>query len=232
MVFRVCVEKKPGLAPECASLLSDCRSFLDLKGLESVRIWNRYDVEGIDETLFAYATNTVFSEPQLDLTSGEIDASGAAAVFAVEPLPGQFDQRADSAAQCLQLLSPDQARPKVVCATVYAIEGEGETREMMDAVAHHVINPVEARRASMEKPETLEMQADAPADAAIVEGFTRMDDKVLSDMVARMGMAMSAEDLCFCRAYFRATEKRDPSVTELRAIDFHGRSRITLRLVC
>ena len=81
MVYRVCVEKKPGLAPECASLLSDCRSFLDLKGLESVRIWNRYDVEGIDEALFAYATNTVFSEPQLDLTSGEIDASGAAAVF-------------------------------------------------------------------------------------------------------------------------------------------------------
>ena len=105
MVYRVCVEKKPGLAPECASLLSDCRSFLDLKSLESVRIWNRYDVEGIDETLFAYATNTVFSEPQLDLTSGEIDASGAAAVFAVEPLPGQFDQRADSAAQCIQLLS-------------------------------------------------------------------------------------------------------------------------------
>ena len=85
MVYRVCVEKKPGLAPECASLLSDCRSFLDLKSLENVRIWNRYDVEGIDETLFAYATNTVFSEPQLDLTSGEIDASGAAAVFAVEP---------------------------------------------------------------------------------------------------------------------------------------------------
>ena len=105
MVYRVCVEKKPGLAPEYASLLSDCRSFLDLKSLESVRIWNRYDVEGIDETLFAYATNTVFSEPQLDLTSGEIDASGAAAVFAVEPLPGQFDQLADSAAQCIQLLS-------------------------------------------------------------------------------------------------------------------------------
>ena len=91
MVYRVCVEKKPGLAPECASLLSDCRSFLDLKGLESVRIWNRYDVEGIDETLFAYATNTVFSEPQLDLTSGEIDASGAAAVAArpVRPARGQ-----------------------------------------------------------------------------------------------------------------------------------------------
>ena len=95
MVYRVCVEKKPGLAPECASLLSDCRSFLDLKSLENVRIWNRYDVEGIDETLFAYATNTVFSEPQLDLTSGEIDASGAAAGFAVKGAAQQQDTEND-----------------------------------------------------------------------------------------------------------------------------------------
>ena len=101
MVYRVCVEKKPGLAPECASLLSDCRSFLDLEGLERVRIWNRYDAEGMDKDLFDYACTTVFSEPQLDLTSEETDVSGAAAVFAVEPLPGQFDQRADSAAQCI-----------------------------------------------------------------------------------------------------------------------------------
>ena len=135
MVYRVCVEKKPGLAPECASLLSDCRSFLDLKGLESVRIWNRYDVEGIDETLFAYATNTVFSEPQLDLTSGEIDASGAAAVFAVEPLPGQFDQRADSAAQCIQLLSQGE-RPRIRTAKVYALYGTLSEKDV-EAVKHH-----------------------------------------------------------------------------------------------
>ena len=143
MVYRVCVEKKPGLAPECASLLSDCRSFLDLEGLESVRIWNRYDVEGIDETLFAYATNTVFSEPQLDLTSGEIDANGAAAVFAVEPLPGQFDQRADSAAQCIQLLSQGE-RPRIRTAKVYALYGTLSEKDV-EAVKHHVINPVESR---------------------------------------------------------------------------------------
>ena len=123
---------------------------------------------------------------------------------------------ASSGEQALQLLSPEQAKPKVACAKVYAIEGNGVTGEMMEAVAHHVINPVEARRASMEK---LEMQADVPADVAVIEGFTQMSDKALGEMVARMGMAMSAEDLCFCRDYFRDTEKRDPSVTELRAID-------------
>ena len=103
---------------------------------------------------------------------------------------------ASSGEQALQLLSPEQAKPKVACAKVYAIEGDGVTGEMMEAVAHHVINPVEARRASMEKPETLEMQADVPADVAVIEGFTQMSDKALGEMVARMGMAMSAEDLC------------------------------------
>ena len=109
-------------------------------------------------------------------------------------LPGQYDQRADSASQCLQLLSPEQARPKVACAKVYAIEGGHVTGEMMDAIAHHLINPVEARQAGMEKPETLEMTADVPDDVAVVAGFTQMSDKELSAMVARMGMAMSAEE--------------------------------------
>lgn len=112
-----------------------------------MRIWNRYDVEGIDEALFAYATNTVFSEPQLDLTSGEIDASGAAAVFAVEPLPGQFDQRADSAAQCIQLLSQGE-RPRIRTAKVYALYGTLSEADV-EAVKHHVINPVESREASL-----------------------------------------------------------------------------------
>ena len=105
MVFRVYVTKKPGLAPEAAGLLADCRSFLGLNALEDVRIWNRYDAEGLDEALFNYAKNTVFSEPQIDDVMDEPDTQGAAVVFAVEPLPGQFDQRADSAAQCIQLLS-------------------------------------------------------------------------------------------------------------------------------
>ena len=217
MVYRVCVEKKPGLAPECASLLSDCRSFLDLKGLESVRIWNRYDVEGIDEALFAYATNTVFSEPQLDLTSGEIDASGAAAVFAVEPLPGQFDQRADSAAQCIQLLSQGE-RPRIRTAKVYALYGTLSEKDV-EAVKHHVINPVESREASLAKPETLAENLTEPKPVASVDGFTGMDESALSALLSSMGLAMDLDDLKTLQAYFRDEEHRDPTVTEVRVVD-------------
>ena len=217
MVYRVCVEKKPGLAPECASLLSDCRSFLDLKGLESVRIWNRYDVEGIDEALFAYATNTVFSEPQLDLTSGEIDASGAAAVFAVEPLPGQFDQRADSAAQCIQLLSQGE-RPRIRTAKVYALYGTLSEKDV-EAVKHHVINPVESREASLAKPETLGENLSEPKPVASVDGFTGMDESALSALLSSMGLAMDLDDLKTLQAYFRDEEHRDPTVTEVRVVD-------------
>ena len=217
MVYRVCVEKKPGLAPECASLLSDCRSFLDLKSLENVRIWNRYDVEGIDETLFAYATNIVFSEPQLDLTSGEIDASGAAAVFAVEPLPGQFDQRADSAAQCIQLLSQGE-RPRIRTAKVYALYGTLSEKDV-EAVKHHVINPVESREASLAKPETLEENLSEPKSVASVEGFTAMDEAALTALLSSMGLAMDLDDLKTLQAYFRDEEHRDPTVTEVRVVD-------------
>ena len=217
MVYRVYVEKKPGLAPECASLLSDCRSFLDLKSLENVRIWNRYDVEGIDETLFAYATNTVFSEPQLDLTSGEIDASGAAAVFAVEPLPGQFDQRADSAAQCIQLLSQGE-RPRIRTAKVYALYGTLSEKDI-EAVKHHVINPVESREASLAKPETLEENLSEPKSVASVDGFTGMDESALSALLSSMGLAMDLDDLKTLQAYFRDEEHRDPTVTEVRVVD-------------
>ena len=232
MVYRVCVEKKPGLAPECASLLSDCRSFLDLKSLENVRIWNRYDVEGIDETLFAYATNTVFSEPQLDLTSGEIDASGAAAVFAVEPLPGQFDQRADSAAQCIQLLSQGE-RPRIRTAKVYALYGTLSEKDV-EAVKHHVINPVESREASLAKPETLEENLSEPKPVASVDGFTGMDESALSALLSSMGLAMDLDDLKTLQAYFRDEEHRDPTVTEVRVVDTywsdHCPTRRSLRI--
>ena len=217
MVYRVCVEKKPGLAPECASLLSDCRSFLDLKSLENVRIWNRYDVEGIDETLFAYATNTVFSEPQLDLTSGEIDASGAAAVFAVEPLPGQFDQRADSAAQCIQLLSQGE-RPRIRTAKVYALYGTLSDADV-GAVKRYVINPVESREATLAKPETLEENLSEPKPVASVGGFIAMDESALSALLLSMGLAMDLDDLKTLQAYFRDEEHRDPTVTEVRVVD-------------
>ena len=217
MVYRVCVEKKPGLAPECASLLSDCRSFLNLMGLTSVRIWNRYDAEGMDKALFDYACTTVFSEPQLDLTSEEADVSGAAAAFAVEPLPGQFDQRADSAAQCIQLLSQGE-RPRIRTAKVYALYGTLSDADV-EAVKRYVINPVESREATLAKPETLAENLSEPKSVASVEGFTAMDEAALTALLSSMGLAMDLDDLKTLQAYFRDEEHRDPSVTEVRVVD-------------
>ena len=217
MVYRVCVEKKPGLAPECAGLLSDCRSFLNLMGLTSVRIWNRYDAEGMDKDLFDYACTTVFSEPQLDLTSEEADVSGAAAAFAVEPLPGQFDQRADSAAQCIQLLSQGE-RPRIRTAKVYALYGALSNADV-EAVKRYVINPVESREATLAKPETLAENLSEPKSVASVEGFTAMDDAALTALLSSMGLAMDLDDLKTLQAYFRDEEHRDPSVTEVRVVD-------------
>ena len=217
MVYRVFVEKKPGLAPEAAGLLSDCRSFLGIKKLENVRILNRYDVEGIDEKLFDYARTTVFSEPQLDNVSGEADLSDADVVFAVEPLPGQFDQRADSAAQCIQLLRQGD-RPTVRSAKVYALYGK-LTKKDVEAVKHYVINAVEAREASLEKPETLALQHDAPETVDTVKGFIKMTDSALGKLLDKLGLAMDLDDLKFLQAYFRDEERRDPTITEVRVVD-------------
>lgn len=217
MVYRVFVEKKPGLAPEAAGLLSDLRNFLGLTKLKNVRILNRYDVEGIDAELFDYARTTVFSEPQLDIVSAEADLSDANVVFAVEPLPGQFDQRADSAAQCIQLQSQGE-RPTVRSAKVYALYGR-LTKKDVQAVKSYVINAVEAREASLEKPDTLAMQCAAPETVATVEGFTAMDDAAIAALLDKLGLAMDADDLKFLQAYFRDEEHRDPTITEVRVVD-------------
>ena len=217
MVYRVFVEKKPGLAPEAAGLLSDCRSFLGIKKLANVRILNRYDVENIDEALFDYARTTVFSEPQLDYVSAEADLSDADVVFAVEPLPGQFDQRADSAAQCIQLQSQGE-RPTVRSAKVYALYGK-LTKKDVEAIKHYVINAVEAREASLEKPETLEAQYAAPETVETVKGFIKMKDAALQKLLDKLGLAMDLDDLRFLQAYFRDQEHRDPTITEVRVVD-------------
>ena len=217
MVFRVYVRKKAGLAPESAGLLADCRSFLGLSTLEAVRIWNRYDAEGLEEELFNYAKNTVFSEPQIDDVMDEIDAEGAAVVFAVEPLPGQFDQRADSAAQCIQLLSQKE-RPLVSSAKVYALYGVLSEADI-EAVKKYVINPVESREASLDKPETLKISHAQPDRVAVVEGFISMDDNGLNELLDKLGLAMDLDDLKFLQAYFRDEEKRDPTITEIRVVD-------------
>ena len=171
MVYRIFVEKKPGQTHEADNLLREVQEFLQIKGLESVRVINRYDVENIDEALFRTAVQNVFSEPQVDDTYEELNAEGI--VFAVEPLPGQFDQRADSAAQCIQIISQGE-RPLVRTAKVYVLNGELTDADVA-AIRKHVINPVECREAAMEKPETLVMVYDIPEKVATVEGFLYLD---------------------------------------------------------
>jgi len=217
MVFRVFVEKKPGISAEASGLLNECRGFLGISGLTSIRVLNRYDVEGIDKELFDYAKTTVFSEPPVDICTEEIDLSDAAAVFAVEALPGQFDQRADSAAQCIQLLSQCE-RPDVRCAKVYALYGELSSEEL-DAVRRHMINPVESREASLDKPETLHVDYVQPDSVITVDGFTALDDSGLAELLGNLGLAMDIDDLRFLQGYFRDTERRDPTITEIRLVD-------------
>ena len=214
MVYRIFVEKKPGQTHEADKLLKDVQEFLQIASLKAVRVINRYDVENIDEALFENAVRNVFSEPQVDNTYSELDAEGI--VFAVEPLPGQFDQRADSAAQCIQIISQGE-RPLVRTAKVYCLTGE-LTEEEYNAIRKYVINPVECREAQLEKPETLVMQYEIPQSVATVEGFLDLDRQGLEAMAKNLGLAMDAGDLEFCQGYFK-TEGRCPTITEIRMID-------------
>ena len=214
MVYRVYVEKKAGQTHEADGLLKEIKEFLQIKGLESVRLLNRYDVEKIDEDLFRYAVNTVFSEPQVDNVSYEVPVGSV--VFAVEPLPGQFDQRADSAAQCIQILSQGE-RPLVRTAKVYILEGALSNSDIA-AIRKHVINPVECREASLAMPKTLEMEVTIPESVATVEGFLELDRDGLAQMVKNLGLAMDLDDITFCQSYFK-TENRNPTITEIRMID-------------
>ncbi len=215
MVYRIFVEKKNNLAHEAHALYSELKNLLGIKGLTSVRILNRYDAENISEKLFCEAVDSVFSEPQLDIATRDIDVDGGT-VFAVEYLPGQFDQRADSAAQCIQIMSCGD-RPTIRTAKVYVLGGV-LTDEEISAVKKYVINPVEAREASMELPETLAMDYDIPSDVATLNGFCNKTDSELADMIKTLGLAMDLDDIKFCREYF-AGEKRDPTITEIRMID-------------
>ena len=215
MVYRVYVEKKPGQTQEAQGLLGQIRDFLQIKGLKELRILNRYDAENIDEQLFRYAVNTVFSEPQVDNVS--FQAPQGQIVFAVEPLPGQYDQRADSAAQCIQIISQGN-RPVIRTAKVYVLTGDISDEELA-AIKKYVINAVESREASLDMPETLAVHYDAPETVATVEGFTAMDERALAALLEQLGLAMDLDDLKFLQAYFRDTEHRDPTITEIRVVD-------------
>ena len=215
MVYRVFVEKKRELAGEAVALLADVNGLLGIKNLKDVRILNRYDAENISEELFAYAVKTVFSEPQLDVASPEVDLSGAY-VFAVEYLPGQFDQRADSAAQCIQIISRAE-RPLIRSAKVYALYGD-LTDEEIAQIKKYVINPVEAREAQLSKPQTLKINYDIPTEVETLTGFLSLDRAGLTAFTDNYGLAMDVDDIAFCQDYFKA-EGREPTITEIRMID-------------
>ncbi len=216
MVYRIYTERKNGFRNEANSLYTDIVSFLGIKTLTDVRVLNRYDVEGITEELFNMAKFTVFAEPQTDDVCDAPEYEADAVVFAVEYLPGQYDQRADSAAQCIQIISQGE-RPVVKTAKIYVLSGSLSANEI-ERIKRHVINPVEAREASMSMPETLATEFTPPAPVSTLDGFTSLDKEGLSKFVSDYGLAMDADDIAFCQAYFLA-EGREPTITEIRMID-------------
>ena len=215
MVYRIYVEKKPELANEARSLKEDIRTFLGVQSLTGLRLINRYDVEGIEKPLFDYAVRTVLSEPQLDNVSDALPGD-ASAVLAVEYLPGQYDQRADSAAQCIQILSQGE-RPVVRTGKVYLLYGELTATEL-DTIRKYLINPVECREAALEIPETLDVPCELPTTVAVLEGFCALDEAGLEQFLSDYGLAMDLGDLKCCQEYF-TSEQRDPTITEIRMID-------------
>lgn len=215
-IKRLFVEKKKGFDIEAGALCRDLKENLGLGGLKSVRIINRYDVEGMSDADIELTRDTVFAEPQVDnISFGEISIDDK--YFATEYLPGQFDQRADSAAQCVQIMTGGE-KPIVRTAKIVVLCGDISDDDVNSA-ADYCINPVESRRASIEMPESLIDKSDEPLDVATIDGFCDADDNGLKAMIADMGLAMDFDDISFCRDYFKNTEKRNPTVTEIRMID-------------
>ena len=216
MVRRIYVEKKPALRQEAAGLLAELRTVLGVAALEELRLLNRYDAEGLEESVFRRAAGTVFSEPQVDDAAEELP-QGEWTVLAVEPLPGQFDQRADSAAQCVQMMAGGE-RPLIACAKVYLLSG-ALTEADLAKIRSYLINPVESREAALEKPETLSRAHEIPDHVETIGSFTAMGEEALSALLDRLGLAMDLDDLKFLQAYFRDEERRDPTITEVRVVD-------------
>ena len=215
MVYRIYVEKKPGFDVEANGLKNELTGLLGIRSLTGLRLLNRYDVEGIDEVLFHQCVSTVFSEPPVDNTYAQLPEHEGTA-FAVEYLPGQFDQRADSAAECIQLISQGE-RPLVRSARVYLLEG-ALTDEQLAEIKKYVINPVEAREASLDKKATLKMEYPVPTAVAVLDGFNQLDEEGLKKFIDENGLAMDLGDIKFCQEYFRS-EQRDPTITEIKMID-------------
>jgi len=215
MVYRIYVEKKAAHAVEAAGLLKEFRTLLGIESIKGLRILNRYDAEGLSRELFDRCVYTVFAEPQLDDTYEKLPETNGR-VFAVEYLPGQFDQRASSAAECVQLISAE-ARPEVRSAKVYLLEGDISDAELAE-IKRYVINPVEAREADLSEKETLAMQYAVPTTVETLTGFISLSREELAAFIAKYGLAMDLDDITFCQSYFQS-EKRDPTITEIRMID-------------
>ena len=215
MVYRIFVEKKDGFNNEAKSLYSDITEFLGIKRLNKLRIFNRYDAENISEKIFDYAIKTVFSEPQLDNVYKELNINKAF-IFATEYLPGQFDQRAESASQCIQIISQGK-KPLIKTAKVYALYGN-LTKKDIEEIKKYIINPVEMREANFFKPGTLKEKYKIPKTVKILKDFINLKDKELFDFIKSYDLAMDFDDLKFCREYF-LSEKRNPTITEIKVID-------------
>lgn len=216
-VYRVFVEKKKGNDIEADQTLTDLRENVGIKGLDDLRIINRYDAQGLTEEEFSLAVKEILSEPNLDNVYYELDIPQDWRYFATEYLPGQYDQRADSAAQCIQLLTAGE-RPDVLSAKIIAVKGDISDEEF-EKIKSYIINPVESRVASLDMPESLDVKSDVPADIIRIDGFIDMNDEQIASYHKSMGFAMSVADLCWVRDYFGKTENRNPSLTELKVID-------------
>ena len=217
-VRRVYVEKKPAFAVQAKDLRHELRKYLGVSGLTGVRVLIRYDVENISDDVFEKACKTVFAEPPVDtLYKESFEMAENARAFSVEFLPGQFDQRADSAVQCVKFLNEEE-EPVIRSATTYVIEGEVSDEEL-EAIKHHCINPVDSREIGMEKPETLVAKFEEPADVAILDGFQDMPEAELKKRYDSLNLAMTFKDFLHIQNYFKSEEHRDPSMTEIRVLD-------------
>lgn len=218
MVKRIFVQKKQGFDVEAKGILSDLRENLQILSLTDLKILNRYDVEGISEEIFKEAKSTIFSEPQVDICyEEEYIGEEDEIIFGTEFLPGQFDQRANSLSECLQIIEGGE-RLLTKTAKIYVLKGKLK-KEEVDKIKSYLINPVDSRECTLEKYETLIEKMEEPEDVKIVEGFIKMTDENVKEFYKEYGFAMDIDDLKFCQKYFRDEEKRDPTITEMKMID-------------
>ena len=217
MIKRIYVEKRPGFDVQAQELYHDLKFNLGVKELDGVRIFVRYDVQGITDEQYEKAKNTIFAEPQVDNAYDEQPPELSGRKFAVEYLPGQYDQRADFAEQCLQMLTGG-VKPRVSASRLIVTEGDISDAQF-ESIKQYCINAVESREAALDKPETLEQKYDSPPPVSVLSGFTTKTDAELEAFVSGFGLAMDASDIKFCQKYFREVEKRDPTITEIRVLD-------------